>query len=97
MGIDEIRLQLKNEKIMRQLDEAKGDIETTITYTKAALDKEISDAKVTLDNELSDADDQTQSQRMLLGRWPGTPQNSQDVALALGSCESSAVHDILHV
>lgn len=55
VGIDEIRLQLKNEKIMRQLDEAKGDIETTITYTKAALDKEISDAKVTLDNELSDA------------------------------------------
>ncbi|HAZ94422.1 MAG TPA: twin-arginine translocase subunit TatB [Porticoccaceae bacterium] len=55
VGIDEIRLQLKNEKIMRQLDEAKGDIETTITDTKAALDKEISDAKVTLDNELSDA------------------------------------------
>ena len=55
VGIDEIRLQLKNEKIMRQLDEAKGDIETTITYTKAALDKEISDAKVTLDNDLSDA------------------------------------------
>ena len=55
VGMDEIRLQLKNEKIMRQLDEAKGDIETTITDTKAALDKEISDAKVTLDNELSDA------------------------------------------
>ena len=55
VGMDEIRLQLKNEKIMRQLDEAKGDIETTITDTKPALDKEISDAKVTLDNELSDA------------------------------------------
>ena len=55
VGMDEIRLQLKNEKIMRQLDEAKGDIETTITDTKAALDKEISDATVTLDNELSDA------------------------------------------
>ena len=55
VGMDEIRRQLKNEKIMRELDEAKGDIETTITDTKAALDKEISDAKVTLDNELSDA------------------------------------------
>ena len=52
VGIDEIRLQLKNEKIMRQLDEAKGDIETTITDTKAALDNELSDARAELDEDL---------------------------------------------
>ena len=55
VGMDEIRRQLQNEKIMRDLDAVKEDIETTIIDTQAALDKEISDAKITLDNELSDA------------------------------------------
>ncbi len=55
VGMDEIRLQLQNEKIMRDLNAAKENIETTIIDTQAALDKEISDAKITLDNELSDA------------------------------------------
>ena len=55
VGIDEIRRQLQNEKIMRDLDAAKENIETTITDTQAAIDKEISDAKITRENELSDA------------------------------------------
>tara|TARA_B110000967_G_scaffold81925_1_gene84661 strand:+ start:708 stop:1208 length:501 start_codon:yes stop_codon:yes gene_type:complete len=55
VGMDEIRRQLQNEKIMRDLDAVKEDIETTIIDTQAASDKEISDAKITLDNELSDA------------------------------------------
>ena len=55
VGMDGIRRQLQNEKIMRDLDAVKEDIETTIIDTQAALDKEISDAKITLDNELSDA------------------------------------------
>lgn len=55
VGMDEIRRQLQNEKIMRDLDAAKENIETTITDTQAAIDKEISDAKITRENELSDA------------------------------------------
>lgn len=55
VGMDEIRRQLQNEKIMRDLDAAKENIETTITDTQAAIDKEISDAKITGENELADA------------------------------------------
>jgi sec-independent protein translocase protein TatB len=55
VGMDEIRRQLQNEKIMRDLDAAKETIETTITDTQAAIDKEISDAKITGENELADA------------------------------------------
>ena len=55
VGMDEIRRQLKNEQIMRDLDTAKENIETTIIDTQAAIDKEISDAKITGENELADA------------------------------------------
>ena len=55
VGMDEIRRQLHNEKIMRDLDAAKENIEATVIDTQAAIDKEISDAKIAHENELSDA------------------------------------------
>ena len=43
VGMDEIRRQLHNEKIMRDLNQTKDDIDTTFTETKAGLDKELSE------------------------------------------------------
>ena len=43
VGMDEIRRQLHNEKIMRDLNQTKDDIDTIFTETKAGLDKELSE------------------------------------------------------
>ncbi|MDA9091196.1 Sec-independent protein translocase protein TatB [Porticoccaceae bacterium] len=54
VGMDDIRRQLHNEKIMRDLNETKDELETSFTETKAALNKELSDTKADLDKELSE-------------------------------------------
>ena len=54
VGMDDIRRQLHNEKIMRDLNETKDDLETSFTETKAALNKELSDTKADLNKELSE-------------------------------------------
>ena len=54
VGMDDIRRQLHNEKIMRDLNETKDELETSFTETKAALNKELSDTKADLSKELSE-------------------------------------------
>lgn len=54
VGMDDIRRQLHNEKIMRDLNETKDELETSFTETKTALNKELSDTKADLDKELSE-------------------------------------------
>ena len=54
VGMDDIRRQLHNEKIMRDLNETKDELETSFTETKAALNKELSDTKTDLSKELSE-------------------------------------------
>ena len=54
VGMDDIRRQLHNEKIIRDLNETKDELETSFTETKAALNKELSDTKADLSKELSE-------------------------------------------
>jgi len=56
VGMDDIRRQLHNEKIMRDLNETKDELETSLTETKAALNKELSeDLDKNISAEIPDA------------------------------------------